>query len=148
MRRINEYKKLYKVEKSIDLKEIKTTYRNFVKEWHPDKFQDPEKKLEAEAVTAKIIDAYHFLVSIAPETIEKNLAEYTETITNARVLNYYHKGMVLEVNFTDGNTYEYFGVNRKKFTNFINAKSINNFGKRHIYKEFLYRKAKRTVETV
>lgn len=148
MRRINEYKKLYKVENAIDLKEIKTTYRNFVKEWHPDKFQDPEKRLEAEAVTTKIIDAYHFLVSIAPETLEKNLAAYTETITNARVLNYYHKGMVLEVNFTDGNTYEYFGVNRKKFINFINAKSINNFGKRHIYKSFLYRKAKRTVETV
>lgn len=148
MRRINEYKKLYKVENAIDLKEIKTTYRNFVKEWHPDKFQDPEKRLEAEAVTTKIIDAYHFLVSIAPETIEKNLAAYTETITNARVLNYYHKGMVLEVNFTDGNTYEYFGVNRKKFINFINAKSINNFGKRHIFKSFLYRKAKRTVETV
>ncbi len=147
MRRINEYKKLYKVEKAIDLKEIKTTYRNFVKEWHPDKFQDPEKKVEAEEVTKKIIDAYHFLVSIAPETKEKNLEEYTETITNSRVVNYNHKSMLLEVNFADGNTYEYFGVNKKKFTKFINAKSINNFGKRHIFKSFLYRKAKRTVET-
>ena len=147
MKRINEYKKLYKVEKSIDLKEIKSTYRNFVKEWHPDKFQDPEKKIEAEEVTKKIIDAYHFLVSIAPITRENTLEEYTETITNSRVINYHHKSMSLEVEFADGNTYEYFGVNRKLFNKFINAKSINNFGKRHIFKSFLYRKAKRTVET-
>jgi len=146
MRRINEYKKLYKVEKAIDLKELKTTYRNFVKEWHPDKYQDPDKKIEAEKNTIKIIDAYHFLVSIAPETIAKNIEEYTETITNARVLDYHHKSMLLEVSFSDGNTYEYFGVNKKKFMKFVNARSINNFGKRHIYKSYLYRKAKRTVE--
>ncbi len=148
MKRINEYKKLYKVEKAIDLKELKSTYRNFVKEWHPDKFQDPEKKLEAEAVTIKIIDGYHFLVSIAPETKEKNLAAYTETITKSRVVDYKHKSMLLEVNFADGNTYEYFGVKRKKFIKFINAKSMNNFGRRHIFNSFLYRKAKRKVETV
>ena len=147
MRRINEYKRLYKVEKDIDLKEIKSTYRNFVKEWHPDKFQDPQKKIEAEEKTVKIIDAYHFLVSIAPETIENNLEDYTETITKSRVTDYHHKGMLLEVNFADGNTYEYFGVNKNKFNKFINAKSINNFGKRHIFNSFLYRKAKRTVET-
>ena len=147
MRRINEYKKLYKVEKAIDLKEIKSTYRNFVKEWHPDKFQDPQKKIEAEENTIKIIDAYHFLVSIAPQTRENNLEEYTETTTNSKVIDYQHKSMLLEVNFADGNTYEYFGVNRKLFIKFINAKSINNFGKRHIFKSFLYRKAKRTVET-
>ena len=148
MQRIYEYKKLYKIDKKIDLKEIKSTYRNFVKEWHPDKFQDPEKKIEAEEFTVKIINAYHFLVSIAPETTEKNLEEYTETITNARVIDYQHKGRLLEVEFSDGNKYEYFGVNRKKFIKFINAKSINNFGRRHIFKSFVYRKAKRKVETV
>ena len=147
MKRINEYKKLYKVEKTIDLREIKSTYRKFVKEWHPDKFQDSQKKIEAEEITLKIIDAYHFLVSIAPETIEKNLAEYTETITNSRVINYQHKSNLLTVNFADGNTYEYFGVNQKKFIKFINAKSMSNFGKRHIFNSFLYRKATRKEET-
>ena len=29
---------------SFDLKELKTTYRGLVKEWHPDKFQGEEKK--------------------------------------------------------------------------------------------------------
>ena len=108
---------------------------------------DPQKKIEAEEFAIKIIDAYHFLVSIAPQTIENNLEEYIETITNSRVVNYQHKNKLLEVNFADGNTYEYFGVNKNKFNKFINAKSINNFGKRHIFNSFLYRKAKRTVET-
>ena len=39
MKRIKEYKKLFKVEGTINLKELKTTYRGLVKEWHPDKFQ-------------------------------------------------------------------------------------------------------------
>ncbi|MDO9137940.1 MAG: J domain-containing protein, partial [Lutibacter sp.] len=76
MKRINEYKKIFKIEGEIDLKELKTTYRGLVKEWHPDKFQDEEKKHEAGIVSTKIIDAYHFLVSIAPETNESNLKEY------------------------------------------------------------------------
>lgn len=147
MRRVKEYKKLFKVEKAIDLKELKSTYRNLVKEWHPDKFQDPEKKEEAEKETVKIIDGYHFLVSIAPLTKEKNLEEYTATITQSRVIDYRHKSMLLEVSFADGNTYEYFGVNHKLFHKFLNAKAINNFGKRHIFNSFLYRKSKRTVET-
>lgn len=143
MKRIKEYKKLFKVEGALNLKELKTTYRGLVKEWHPDKFQDQEKKEEAEIVSTKIIDAYHFLVSIAPETKEANLEAYTTTITEFKVADYYHKSMLLEVTFTDGNTYEYFGVNRILFGKFINSKSINNFGKRNIFNSFLYRKSKK-----
>ena len=60
MKRIKEYKKLFKVEGAIDLKELKTTYRGLVKEWHPDKFQDKEQKKEAGEISLKIIDVYHF----------------------------------------------------------------------------------------
>jgi DnaJ-class molecular chaperone len=63
MKRINEYKKLFNVENTIDLKELKSTYRNLVKEWHPDKFRvDDEKAAEAEFKSRQIIDGYHFLV--------------------------------------------------------------------------------------
>ena len=49
MKRINQYKKLFSVEGAIDLKELKTNYRNLVKEWHPDKHTaDDTKKEEAE----------------------------------------------------------------------------------------------------
>jgi DnaJ-class molecular chaperone len=147
MKRIKEYKKLFNVEGAIDLKELKKTYRGLVKEWHPDKFQDEEKKLEAEEVSTKIIDGYHFLVSIAPKTKEDNLEAYNTTITEFRVEDYQHKSMLLEVTFTDGNTYEYFGVSKKIFLKFINAKSINNFGKRNIFNSFTYRKSmKASVE--
>lgn len=143
MKRIKEYKKLFNVENQINLKELKTTYRNLVKEWHPDKFLDEEKKLEAEEISTRIIDGYHFLVSIAPETKAANLEDYKTTITEFKVADWHHKSMLLEVTFTDGNTYEYFGVNKILFGKFVNAKSINNFGKRNIFNSFLYRKSKK-----
>ena len=148
MKRIKEYKKLFKVEGAIDLKELKTTYRGLVKEWHPDKFLEEDKKNEAGEISQKIIDGYHFLVSIAPETKAANLEDYKKTITEFRVEDYHHKSMLMEVTFTDGNTHEYFGVNKILFNKFVNSKSINNFGKRNIFNSFLYRKSKKAAVTV
>ena len=145
MKRINEYKKLFKIEGAIDLKELKTTYRQLVKEWHPDKFQDQEKKKEAGEVSVKIIDGYHFLVSIAPDTKETHLEEYVATTIQSPVADFRHKSMLLEVTFADGNTYEYFGVNQRLFNKFVNSKSLNNFGKRNIFNSFLYRKLKKAT---
>ncbi|WP_299051231.1 KTSC domain-containing protein [uncultured Polaribacter sp.] len=141
MKRIKQYKKLFNVEGAIDLKKLKKTYRSLVKEWHPDKFQDKEKKAEAEIKSTEIIDGYHFLVSIAPETKAVNLDAYKTTITDFQVADWRHKSMLLEVTFTDGNTFEYFGVNKILFGKFINAKSINNFGRRNIFNKFIYRKS-------
>src|SRR5690554_7722062 len=77
MKRINQYKKLFNVESTIDLAELKKTYRSLVKEWHPDKFQeDDEKALEAETMSRDITQGYECLISIAPATIENNLEEY------------------------------------------------------------------------
>ena len=147
MKRINEYKKLFGVEKEIDLKVLKKSYRDLVKEWHPDKFQDGDsKREEAEVNSRKVIDGYHFLVSIAPETIATNLESYTETIVNAGIEDYYHKGMLLEITFTDGSTYEYFGVTKKVYVKMINSNKLNRFAKRMIYPNYTYRKSKRTLQ--
>ena len=147
MKRINEYKKLFGVEKEIELKALKTSYRNLVKEWHPDKFQaGDERAEEAEVISRKIIDGYHFLVSIAPETKEANLAEYTETITNSGIADFQHKGMVLEISYLDGSTYEYCGVTRPIYIKMVNSDKLNRFAKRTIYPNYLYRKSKRTLE--
>jgi hypothetical protein len=147
MKRINEYKKLFGVEKEIELKDLKKSYRNLVKEWHPDKFQDSDKaKEEAEIKSRKIIDGYHFLVSIAPETIAANLDAYTETITNSGIADYQHKGLLLEITFLDGNTYEYFGVTKPTYIKMINSNKLNRFAKRSIYPKYTYRKSKRTQE--
>ncbi|MEN8817490.1 MAG: KTSC domain-containing protein [Nonlabens sp.] len=147
MKRINQYKKMFNVEKDINLKDLKKSYRNLVKEWHPDKFQDGDaKKEEAEVMSREIIDGYHFLVSIAPETKEANLEEYTETITNTGIQDFDHKGRVLEVTFTDGKTYEYFGVDVKIFKKLVNADNRYRYAKRNIFNNFLYRKSKKDLE--
>lgn len=144
MKRVNEYKKLFEVEGAIELGQLKTKYRNLVKEWHPDKFQaDDEKAGEAEEKTRKITDGYHFLISISPETKAANLEEYTKTVTESGILNYRHKGMKLEVEFLDGTTYEYFGVTDKMYTKMVNADNPYRFGKRNIFSSFLYRKSKK-----
>ena len=145
MKRINEYKKLFGVEKEVELKSLKKSYRNLVKEWHPDKFQngDPLQE-EAEVQSRRIIDGYHFLVSIAPETKKANLGVYTETITNSDIEDYKHKGLLLEITFLDGSTYEYFGVTKQIYIKMVNSNKLNRFAKRSIYPNYTYRKSKRT----
>ena len=144
MKRISEYKKMFSVQGPIDLKELKKTYRNLVKEWHPDKFQaGDEKAAEAEIKSQQIIDGYHFLVSIAPETIAATKEEYETTINGSGIADFHHKGQVLEVTFLDGTTYEYFGVARNTYVKFVNADKMVRFAKRNIFNSFLYRKTKR-----
>ena len=147
MKRINEYKKLFNIEKEIDLKILKKSYRNLVKEWHPDKFQegDPQKE-EAEVKSRQIIDGYHFLVSIAPETKTSNLEEYTITTSQSNILDYHHKGMLLEISFLDGTTYEYFGVPKTVYIKMINSDKLYRFAKRNIFNSYLYRKSKKTLQ--
>ncbi|HBN02873.1 MAG TPA: molecular chaperone DnaJ, partial [Bacteroidetes bacterium] len=140
MKRINQYKKLFQVEGEIDLKELKTSYRTLVKEWHPDKHTaDDTKKEEAEEMSRQLTDGYAFLISIAPETIAKGLEEYNETINNASIDDLHHKSMLLEVTFTDGSTYEYFGVNKTLFSKLVNADKMQRFARRNIFNSFTYR---------
>jgi DnaJ-class molecular chaperone len=146
MKRINEYKKLFNVEQNTDLKTLKTTYRNLVKEWHPDKFQEEDDKTEAELKSRQIIDAYHFLVSIAPETIAANREEYDQTITESNIADYRHKGLLLEVTFLDGTTYEYFGVPKNMYAKMVNTDKLMRFARRNIFNAYLYRKTKRSLE--
>jgi hypothetical protein len=146
MKRINEYKKLFNVEADTDLKTLKSTYRNMVKEWHPDKFQEEEDKAEAEHKSRQIIDAYHFLVSIAPETIAANQEEYDNTITESNIADFKHKGLLLEVTFLDGTTYEYFGVPKNMYIKMVNTDKLMRFARRNIFNTYLYRKTKRSLE--
>jgi len=147
MKRINEYKKLFNVEPETDLKQLKTTYRNLVKEWHPDKFTgNDELAIEAEHKSRQIIDGYHFLVSIAPETIAANEEEYLALTAESGIADYKLKGQMLEITFMDGSTYEYFGVSKNIFTRFINADKQLRFAKRNIFNSYLYRKSKKGSE--
>jgi len=147
MKRVNEYKKLFNVEQDTDLKTLKTTYRNLVKEWHPDKFQEGDEMFTvAEQKSRQIIDAYHFLVSISPETIAANTEEYNTTISESNIVDFKHKGLLLEVTFLDGSTYEYFGVPRNVYIKMVNSDKQLRFAKRNIFNSYLYRKAKKSLE--
>jgi DnaJ-class molecular chaperone len=144
MKRINEYKKLFNIENDIELKQLKSNYRNLVKEWHPDKFQSgDEKAIEAEQKSRQIIDGYHFLVSIAPETKTINLDEFNETMSSP-IINWQHQGLVLEITFLDGNTYEFFGVNKALYIKFSQSDKLTRFAKRNIFNNYTYRKIKKS----
>lgn len=147
MKRVGEYRKLYNAGATTDLKQLKSTYRSLVKEWHPDKFQNGHPQAEeAEAKSLKIIDAYHFLVSIAPETKEKNQEEYLATTTASGILDFQHKGLLLEISFLDGATYEYFGVSKNVYMKLVSSDKRYRFAKRNIFNSFLYRKSKKNLE--
>jgi DnaJ-class molecular chaperone len=147
MKRINEYRKLFNSDATTDLKQLKSTYRQLVKEWHPDKFQEGDPLAQEAAVKSqKITDAYSFLQSMTPETLAANKDAYTKTITETGISDFKHKGLLLEVSFTDGTTYEYFGVTKQIYTKLINSDKQYRFAKRSIFSSFPYRKSKKDLE--
>lgn len=147
MKRVKAYRTLFNAQPTSTLKELKTSYRNLVKEWHPDKFQsDDPKALEAEEMGRQIIDAYHFLVSIAPETKAAYLDEYNDTINNSVIADFQYKNLRLEITFVDGTTYEYFGVPRSVYVKMCQTDKLSRFAKRNVFNSFLYRKSKKSME--
>lgn len=142
MKRIGEYRKLLGVDQSATLKDLKTVYRNTMKDAHPDKFVNDEAgKADAEEKSKSVIEAYHFLVSINPETQEKYKEEYTETITQSIIQDFYLEKSILKVQHFNGKMYEYIGVPRNTYIKMVNADSPSRFARRHIYGNFIYRKS-------
>jgi len=145
MKKIVEYRALLNVTKTATLKELKTIYRNSMKDCHPDKCTNDEERLQAEEKSTAIIEAYHFLVSVAPETAEKDKVEYLKTTSTSNIADFYFENSVLVVTFLDGNKFEYFGVPRQTYIKMVNAESPSRFARRHIYSAFLYRSASKLV---
>ncbi len=145
MRRILNYRKLLGVNESAELKELKTVYRNLMKDCHPDKFQETTEKQEAEEKSRKIIEAYHFLVSIAPETHAQTIDAYTETTTDSSIIDFEYKAEILSISFSDGSVYEYYGVPKAMYVKLINAETPARFARRHIYHAYIYRSTSKQV---
>ena len=147
MKKIVDYRKLLGVNEAAELQELKSIYRGLMKTWHPDKFHDnPDGKAEAEDKSKMIIEAYHFLVSIAPETRAQSLPAYTLTTTTMAIVDFEYKSQVLRVDFADGNSYEYFDVPKAVYVKLINADSTGRFARRHIFNEYVYRSTSKLVE--
>jgi curved DNA-binding protein CbpA len=140
MRKVGDYRKTLGVTKATELKEIKSIYRGLMKDWHPDKFSaDAEKHTEAEEKSKEIIEAYNFLLSIAPETLEHAKEEYIQTTTLSNIQDFQYKDQILRIDFFDGSGYEYFDVPRAMYIKLVNADSPGRFARRHIFNAFPYR---------
>lgn len=146
MKRIIAARKLLGVERVATLQEMKTVYRTFMKEWHPDKIQDnPIAKEEAEEKSKAFIEAYHLLVSVAPETHELQREQYEQTMSGSRLINFQYKGSTLQINFADGSSYEYFGLPKSVYNNLVNSITPDRFARRHIYHHYVYRQASKAM---
>ncbi|MFP5040026.1 KTSC domain-containing protein [Parasediminibacterium sp. JCM 36343] len=147
MSKVEHYRKLLGVTKQADLKDLKSVYRNHMKDWHPDKFQDKEEseKLAAEKKSKIVIEAYHFLVSIAPETIEASLEQYYQTLDTASIEDFEYKGTTLRIDFSDGHSYEYFDVPKAAYVKLVNAPAQARFVRRHISETYVYRSVNKIV---
>ena len=146
MKKIVDYRKLLGVTDTTKIDDIKSVYKGLMKTWHPDKFvENNELREEAEEKSKNIIEAYHFLMSIAPETREQSYADYTLTINSSGILDFEYKSQTLLIKFSDGNTYEYFDVPKAIYVKLVNADCQGRFARRHIYNEFIYRSTKKLV---
>ncbi len=146
MKKIEDYRRLLSVTKEATLKELKSVYRNLIKDCHPDTFEHgSEEQIAAENKSKKIIEAYHFLVSIAPETLAETLDQYTETINQAGIDDFQYKNEILRVDFSDGSSYEYFNVPKAIYVKLVNAPSLSRFARRHICTSFTYRSVNKLV---
>ncbi|WP_395627701.1 KTSC domain-containing protein [Daejeonella sp.] len=146
MRKIVDYRKILGVDKNVELQELKSVYRTLMKNWHPDKFTDSEEsKLEAEEKSKLIIEAYHFLVSIASETRQQTIEDYKLTTTTSGLADFEFKNQILTVFFVDGSIYEYFDVPKAIYVKLVNAESPARFARRHIYANFVYRSTSKLV---
>ena len=141
MKKINDYRKLFGATPKSTLAELKSTYRTFMKENHPDKIQDnDEAKAQAEESSRIMIEAYHFLVSINAETIEQGKPEFQATIAEATITDYKYENIRLLVTFSNGSSYEFISVPKATYIKMVNADSPGRFAKRHIFNAFPYRK--------
>jgi hypothetical protein len=146
MKKINDYRKLLGVTSKATLVELKNIYRTAMKENHPDKFFDnAELKEQAEMRSKEIIEAYHFLVSIAPETLEQTKEAFTQTLATAGIVDFQYEKQVLKIIFADGITYEFFGVPHNIYAKMVNSESYARFVRRHIAGTYAYRSLSKIV---
>lgn len=146
MKKILDSRRLLGSTPKSDLKELSSLYKSLMKQHHPDKFTDPAEKEAAESMSTQIIDAYHFLVSIAPETHERDKDEYEQLTSTVPIRNWHYKAQVLQVYFTDGTEFEYYNVPQNMYNKFVNNDGNLRFARRHIFHSFTRRRVKKAAQ--
>jgi DnaJ-class molecular chaperone len=142
-KKILDSRKLLSATVKTDLKELNVLYKGLMKKHHPDRFTDEVERTQAEETSKHIIDAYHFLVSIHPETHATNKEEFERTATTSVISDWRYKSMTLHLIFGDGSEYEYFGVPQNVYNKFVNNNGNLRFARRHILGAFNFRRVKK-----
>lgn len=143
MKRIHAYRQLLGATPSTGLQDLAKLYKGLMKTHHPDRFpDDAAKREEAEETSKQIIEAYHFLASIAPETRLQEADEYGR-LTALPILDFRFEQRTLRITFADGTEYEYFGVPHNTWLKFLNTDGNPRFARRHIYTSFPCRRARK-----
>ena len=143
MKKIIDSRNLFGATVKTDLKELAVAYKGLMKEHHPDKFTDEERKHEAEETSKHVIDAYHFLVSIHPETHAKAAEEYDRVTRTCGIDEFHYKSQTLHITFVDGSVHEYFDVPVKVYNKFLNTEPRSRFARRHIFHTYVHRQVKK-----
>ena len=133
------------VDEKATLQELKTVYRNVMKDCHPDKFQEGAEQEEAQERSKKVIEAYHFLVSISAETHAAAFENYTNVVASSTIVDLYYKGGNLNITYAEGNCYEYFDVPKALYIKLVNADTPGRFARRHICGSFIYREVSKVA---
>lgn len=145
-KKILDSRKLLGATVKTDLKELNNLYKGLMKKHHPDRFQVEAERQQAEEASKHIIDAYHFLVSIHPETHAANREDFERTATTSVISDWRYKAMTLHLFFGDGSEYEYFSVPQNVYNKFVNNSGNLRFARRHILGAFPYRRLKKANE--
>lgn len=146
MKKILDSRKLLGATPKNDLKELGLLYKGLMKTHHPDRFQEEAARAEAEATSKHIIDAYHFLVSIHPETHATNKEDFDKTTAASAITDFHYKAMTLHLTFADGSVYEFFNIPANVYNKFVKNDGNLRFARRHILHVFTYRRIKKPNE--
>lgn len=146
MKKIIDSRNLLGASPKSDLKELGLLYKALMKAHHPDKFQDEGERQQAEDTSKHIIDAYHFLVSIHPDTHALNKEEYDQLTATKAITDFHYKAQTLHATFADGSVYEYYSVPVKVYNKFVNNDGNLRFARRHILHSYTYRRIKKAAQ--
>jgi hypothetical protein len=137
---------------------IKQAFRDLIKKWHPDKFLiNNDANHEATEKSKLIIEAYRVLKNYEPpklqspntyyptDSIKKKSSKVRQEILRTRVkssnihsVGYDCEKSILQVEFSNGGVYEYYGVPEIIFKDFMNSVSKGKYANRNIFYSYRY----------
>jgi citrate synthase len=97
-----------------------------------------KKNLEATEKSKIIVDAYDNLKNYTSFSIEDTAGRIRVKSSNIYSVGYNSKEMILQIQFLNGVVYEYYGIPKSLFNDFMTAKSKGKFAIRYIYYSYRY----------